>query len=1139
MAIGQLPVHVACDVPDGIALRMEDVDGIGVPSMSMAVSMKLSFPIHDLLKMLVSWREHEARSSQHVPPAQAAEESPREATELCESAKFGPVPLRNSPAYVSYKAQNGWERISAPKGALLEDERKLRAVAFQALPRPEHRARSYADFKEDPSSVASVAAATADAATCSPGPLLYPKAPPPAWESPAVPQKTPRRRSAPVLLAVDIKQVGNFLGEAFSLSHTIRLEFLNSVVLQNTGVVSALIQVFHMLQLPDDLQKINRLVHGVARIWWRQHERMQRESSGAVAPRKPPAMENGALQLSLSQELNGLELKQYLSGSDVLHQLMFSTVMLHWYLYRDGPNGQKKDMDFDTWQRQNRGIETNGTNVPDHVQQQVYALVNKAFIPELAVASAQKKPEGQANWPGWQEEELRAIQEDIYLRGWVNSLVNARCKHVVAADRAKAKGQLSNVVLTHSALTEHKELIGRDDRRVDFVDDGTPLIPYTGAKHGDLRPGVSIVVTRDQADLRKNFAERQERADVLAHESAEALAEDSLLEQFDVRPVARITMPGLTRQQISEFKVACNTHENGLTAASWRHYVDKDVEWRYKTKDGEINYCNKIGNPTEIIRRAVDTVSKHLTNMLMEIDEDTIKRALAKRPIYLRCWSPFDKPLRLRLGLRLRWSARVSVEICPIIDSGKPVVNQDSPVPASTVQNPARKKGKGAGNTVTAAAQPEPTTPAPASAAKGKAKGKPENADSGWTKVQRKKPPPDTEEFRLRQQDWTDPLVSFASLAKKLEDTKDDQVCRGIVLCTQHESKIASSLFAGTAKQHDFLITVLTKNAASEAAKATGAVRQQVPGQVGLMLRSAEALVYQVHSPGQTVPQPVGASAVPLKVAPKATAVLFCKVLQSFTSTTMWKGFTEKPQKQIALYTAQHHVLCNDRFGCAEELTKPGCRQVFGIIRVAQTDLSVLLALSGEQGIFFQLPKDRVKHQHVEWATLDSRAEQDFGMASPCGCQHQRHQSLGAANAPRDWDMNQVSQLLAEYFSEVPANEELMLIWCPSLCKFRQVEYRQRQIKAGAVPFKESKSILDPVAVAPHPHELRARMIDHLQRHTDRYQEGSTNVGGGQWSRSLVGPNANVHLNDSLADVEVVMGGQMLSRGAGERSARG
>ncbi|CAK0909560.1 unnamed protein product, partial [Prorocentrum cordatum] len=39
---------------------------------------------------------------------------------------------------------------------------------------------------------------------------------------------------------VDTRQVGSFLGEAFSLSHTIRLEFINSVVLQGTGVVSAL-----------------------------------------------------------------------------------------------------------------------------------------------------------------------------------------------------------------------------------------------------------------------------------------------------------------------------------------------------------------------------------------------------------------------------------------------------------------------------------------------------------------------------------------------------------------------------------------------------------------------------------------------------------------------------------------------------------------------------------------------------------------------------------------------------------------------------------------------------------------------------------------------------------------------------------
>ncbi|CAE8700506.1 unnamed protein product, partial [Polarella glacialis] len=204
---------------------------------------------------------------------------------------------------------------------------------------------------------------------------------------------------------VDIKQVGNFLGEAFSLSHTIRLEFLNSVVMQNTGVVSALIQVFHMLQLPDDLQKINRLVHGVARIWWRQHERMVKDSkdSSAMPPARASTLggaETGSKpQLHLSEELKGLELKQYLTSSDVLHQIMFSAVLLHWFMYKDS-NGKgtvaRKDVDFATWKRINAGIETNGTSIPEHVQQQVYRVISKAFIPELALASESRRNQGDA-----------------------------------------------------------------------------------------------------------------------------------------------------------------------------------------------------------------------------------------------------------------------------------------------------------------------------------------------------------------------------------------------------------------------------------------------------------------------------------------------------------------------------------------------------------------------------------------------------------------------------------------------------------------------------------------------------------------------------------------------------------------------
>lgn len=200
---------------------------------------------------------------------------------------------------------------------------------------------------------------------------------------------------------VDIKQVGSFLGEAFSLSHTIRLEFINSVVLQNTGVVSALIQVFHMLQLPDDLQKINRLVHGVARIWWRQHERLQKDlASGFVGARRPSgpagAGGGGPPQLHFSDELAGLDLKQYLTSSDALHQLMFSTVLLHWYMYRDN-TGTKNELPYQVWKRMNSGLEEGGGDVPEHIQKQIFTLICRAFVPELAVDSAAQRAGADGN----------------------------------------------------------------------------------------------------------------------------------------------------------------------------------------------------------------------------------------------------------------------------------------------------------------------------------------------------------------------------------------------------------------------------------------------------------------------------------------------------------------------------------------------------------------------------------------------------------------------------------------------------------------------------------------------------------------------------------------------------------------------
>ena len=200
-------------------------------------------------------------------------------------------------------------------------------------------------------------------------------------------------------------------------------------------------------------------------------------------------------------------------------------------------------------------------------------------------------------------------------------------------------------------------------------------------------------------------------------------------------------------------------------------------------------------------------------------------------------------------------------------------------------------------------------------------------------------------------------------------------------------------------------------------------------------------------------------------------------------------------------------------------------------------------------------------------------------------------------HAPRDWDMQQVAQLLKEHFDEVcmlrqlqrkgwknfvfraackrgadadlvpltvqlqehGSQPQLFTLWA-KVAPPRQIEYKQRHIKAGAVPFFDKGSILDPVAIstavaepeeasqdrsgdvrakappprpkrqratarqppvglqliaqpkdgdclfhsfraalqwlnrkkpgfaAPHPHELRARVLDHLKRHSDRYK---------------------------------------------------
>jgi len=166
---------------------------------------------------------------------------------------------------------------------------------------------------------------------------------------------------------LDPAQVGNFLGESFSLSAMIRLEFVNSVRFQNTGVVSSLARVFDELQVPSDLQKIDRLVHSVARMWWRQHEKGDDEGSEVGA----------GIEMYESHSL-----KQYISGPETLYQLMFSAMMLHGSLHSHFGNHH---LSLPEWIELNRGLEAAQSDVPVQILESTYHTIQNTFIPQFAI----------------------------------------------------------------------------------------------------------------------------------------------------------------------------------------------------------------------------------------------------------------------------------------------------------------------------------------------------------------------------------------------------------------------------------------------------------------------------------------------------------------------------------------------------------------------------------------------------------------------------------------------------------------------------------------------------------------------------------------------------------------------------------
>lgn len=177
---------------------------------------------------------------------------------------------------------------------------------------------------------------------------------------------------------VSSAQVGQFLGEDFALSQTLRLEFINSVRLIGTGVVSCLAKVFKTIVIPTEMVKIDRLVDGIAQIWWRQHEQLVKKEA-----EEPPR------QRDEEPEVHGLQLMRCLGNYDVLHQLMFATILLHWNLYAPLPPSQR--VTAEEWLEISSGIlpeEQEGDVDLKQVQLLIYKATSHNFYPQLEIWKA-------------------------------------------------------------------------------------------------------------------------------------------------------------------------------------------------------------------------------------------------------------------------------------------------------------------------------------------------------------------------------------------------------------------------------------------------------------------------------------------------------------------------------------------------------------------------------------------------------------------------------------------------------------------------------------------------------------------------------------------------------------------------------
>ena len=309
-------------------------------------------------------------------------------------------------------------------------------------------------------------------------------------------------------------------------------------------------------------------------------------------------------------------------------------------------------------------------------------------------------------------------------------------------------------------------------------------------------------------------------------------------------------------------------------------------------------------------------------------------------------------------------------------------------------------------------------------------KGKGQATESEWKLVTRQ---PKSGDFQLRAQDWNAPVIHFSKLSAAIDAHKPDAVLEGVILAEKQEIDQAKLMLLGSKAQYKFLLIYLAKEEKS----------QKIPGRVQDQLCFRDAIVLQCHS--STVvnsPTPAGLASAPIKVAPLQSVAVYVRVPRQYASEQLWTSFCKNASKMAAAWAADRHVQILDSFNWAEEKQRTGGRelQVLGILRVPKKDMSTLLAVSGQLGVFIEPCRSQAPRMKISWiekvrSETDSqyltRANQhgaDFGLAVHGGRLGWRLAAQPDELLPRvwtlpwlpmHWDDDAVKQLLASEFKDI------------------------------------------------------------------------------------------------------------------------